>query len=218
MVLCILTLNTNAQNEFAYQLRVNVIPLPSFQYAGAYRIGIESVSRKVNFGLDFVNYTVRNSTSSVYYRDSSFFYRRDISRRIFSNGLALNISRAINFKSNRNRLILGFQAYVGMNRLMTSNTDHVFDTLYPGSRNSQVPAGYEGISITSGKTNYIGHGPKASFGFTPFIRLELAINKRFTFSPELQMPLILSNETGGSFSAGFMQGFNFCLGYKFLKT
>jgi hypothetical protein len=212
IIVLLFSFQINAQKVFRYQLKANIIPVENFQYAGASRIGFETVNRKFNFGIDLLAYPVSSYENTRYYKDS-FFHRQDLMQTVNSFGIAFNISRALNFNINKNRFIYGCQLFLGLNRQFEERTTYDFDTVTGLPSQSVISQG--GYAQTYKITE---HGAKFSFGGIPFARLELAINKRFTFSPEFQLPFCINNKIGGYMDFAFMPGFNFCLGYKLGKA
>lgn len=210
-------LKSYGQSDFKYQARVNILPIQNFYYASAHRLGIETTTGKWNFGLDVLTYNAPGYVmKDYYYQDSIYLARNTVDKSIVVAGLALNVIRAVKFRNNNNRFLFGLQGFVGGN----VQTDRCYTEIYNPSH-ATIP-GYSGGSEYGWQKNsssYVEekHGVKTTLGITPFVRLELAINKRFTFTPEYMMPFIFMNNIGGGTTTDFNQGFNFCLGYKFGK-
>lgn len=211
LILLISTLQLFAQPALKYQLRLNMIPVKSFAFAGAARIGLETVNRKYNRGMDLMSFWVDAQSSIVYTRDS-FFRRSTTNTGITARGLAFNIFRSYEFKNNNNRWIFGAQFFTGISRQVSTIYREVFDTT------SNKYSGPHWVSAHFNQlTEYQKHGPKLYLAASIFARLQLEINRRFTFTPELQFPVTIYNAIGGNTVLDLLPGFNFCLGYRFGK-
>jgi hypothetical protein len=204
------------QAQFKYQVRVNVIPIQDFYYAGGSRIGIETTHKKYNVGLDWLGYKVDEESNELYAKDS-LFRRTRLREQIFASGAAINLSRSFAFKRNRNKWVVGSQFFIGANKQRNYSQRQVYDSIHgfvprwPSHNN-----GYQWWDIDT-EEKEIRHGAKLSLAFSLFLRMQLAINKHFTFSPEFQLPFFINNMIGGQRGFEMVPGFNFCLGYHFCK-
>jgi hypothetical protein len=200
-----------AQSPLTYQLRLNVIPIKDFAYAGAGRIGIETTNRKYNIGVDLMTFRVDQHSATTYTLDS-VFRRTRTTTNVNAQGLAFNVSRAYRFKNNNNKWISGVQVFAGASRQINTEYKEIFDTTY-----SKYSSPHWVNPTFNQLGDYRRHGPKLNFAVSIFARLQLEINRRFTFTPELQLPLTIDNRIGGDVILDLFPGFNFCLGYRFGK-
>ena len=207
----------NAQETFKLQLKLNVIPFEKFYYSGGARLGIETLHRKYNYGIHFVAFHLDEENKETF-RQDSLFYRTKFRETNYIKGLAASIMRSFPFRYNRNKLLVGIQGFVGADRKIDYSQRFVYDTtIYhlPNGHRFRFDNGWRTLDQYEVKES---HGPKLSLVFSAFLRLELAVTKRFTFSPELQFPFMVHNQIGGQIFTDANPGFNFCLGYKFIRN
>ncbi len=203
-----------AQQEYKLQVRINAVPIPGFYYSGASRIGIETIHRKYNFGLHTISFHLAEKNSEGF-RQDSVFYRTRLSEERFVSGYALSILRGFPLKFNKNKLVVGTQFFIGSNRQRNTIRNDAYDSTSYRLPNGMLYRNDGGWKPVSSREE--NHGPKLSMVFSAFFRLELAITKHFTFSPELQFPFVVHNRIGGLTDTEQNIGFNFCLAYKFIK-
>lgn len=215
-MLLLVALEARAQPPFKTQVRLNVISLPDFYYAGAIRFGVETLNRRYNWGIDYLAFTMADQIKSTYSRDSFFRCYTD-NKREWIGGFGINCMSTYKFKNNCNQLVAGIQGFIGWQVQTNTITNALLDT--PAYRNPSVytPPAY-GWQITQQDPVVIAHGEKLVLGITPFIRFQLMLSKRFTFNPELMLPVYFRNQIGGDMTAEFTPGFNFCVGYRFRRS
>ncbi|MES2617117.1 MAG: hypothetical protein V4613_04515 [Bacteroidota bacterium] len=205
-----------AQSPFKYQIRLNVINLPDFYYAGATRFGIETLHRKYNWGADYLAFNMSNETRTIYSKDS--FYRRRLDKQLeWIGGLGINVMRTFSLKNNCNQLVVGVQGFVGMQIQTNEIYEGYLDTSPYSNPLRYTPPTYAWQGNNAYNPRIENHGSKLVLGITPFVRFQLFLSKRFTINPELMLPVYFRNQIGGDIRAEFTPGFNFCVGYRLKK-
>ena len=188
---------------FKGQIKANVLPIDKFNYAGGFKLGYETIDRKWNFGVDMVNYLGHDNTYTSYAQDSVVrIYKNH--EYIGCHGFAFSLLRTFPFKENTNRWIFGASFFTGFSKQGNTIEYSIYDT----SR------GYLDRWVMPSRDVIIKHGPKWNFVLAVFARMELNISRRFTLSPELNIPWMISNDIGGSMNTFSQTGINICLGYR----
>ena len=223
-IVMVLILNLNAQDStilqrskkaFKYQVSTNLFLSPDHTYTGGFHLNFETISKNTNFGIGYTNYWVSNSTSNQFYTKDSIIYKDVSSNWRWSSGLTFNINRSLTLNQYKHRLVYGLQLFTGFNRIRTIKHTEYYDTVYLHNANNNVLWDYGWRSLNK-SLEVEQTGMKLSFGGALVVRLELNVSDRLTFSPGLLVPFIAHNESGGR-SLNVDPGFNFHLGYRFIR-
>lgn len=208
---------SSAQSDFKLQIYANCAPFNPNNYSNAFRFGVETVRPKWNYSLEYIEFYPRSFSFQNYYVMDSNLYKQTNYTYSSVRGLNLGISKAIQFKSYKNRFIYGIQVFGGANNYAEHSMTVMLDSNYLNPYYNSTTGIKKDIRWNQ-KSNFDESYSERhlSLGVALMAKLELSISKRFTLSPAVYLPYMIHNESNGRLST-IDPGYSFLLGYKLMK-